>query len=65
MKALANGWMLFGEYCRERGIPQNGNHQRKLDKLDPQWKENVMPTSGKKIWAVYVTEADKIFKGGN
>ena len=53
--------MHFGEYCRVRDIPQNGNHIRMLDKLNDEFKCNLSPSSTKPSWAVYVEEADKVF----
>lgn len=61
MKSMRVGWMLFGPYCKMRGIDQNGHHSRKLEKLDGAFKENLSPDASRATWAVNVNEADKVF----
>lgn len=63
-KALRVGWMMFGEYCKLRGIKQDGRETRMLNKLGPEYKADTTPNSKRKLWAVNVNEADKVFEKG-
>jgi len=55
--------MLFSEYCKLRGINQNGYHLRRLSNLNSDFKEDVSPLGTQTTWAVKIDECDKIFGG--
>lgn len=62
MNGLAPGWMMYSEYCRSRGIEQNGQHIRLLAKAPEHMKGDVTPTSSKSMWAVDAKALDEWFE---
>ena len=61
MNVLIKGWVVFSEYCKIKGIAQNGYHLKKLMDLDDEFIVNITPTSKRPLYAVNEAEADKIF----
>lgn len=62
MKAFKDSWMMYSEYCRSRGIEQNGQHIRKLAEVPECMKDNVTETSGRKSWAVDSKALDNLWR---
>lgn len=60
-KAFRPGWILFGEYCRVRGIRRAGNERKILTKMSIRHKFNIAPTAKKPIYAVMIHKADELF----
>ena len=52
VNVLKKGWVVFSEYCKIKGIAQNGYHLKVLNDLDDNFKVNITPTSKRPLYAV-------------
>lgn len=60
MKALADGYVMFSEYCEKRNIERNGNEIRKLKSVPDDIKCNLTP-NGRSTWAVDEKKLDELW----